>query len=311
MKVVFLGTPDFAIPSLEALLEADFDVVAVITQPDKPRGRGHKMMPCAVKEYALSKGLSVHSFKRIRKKMGMEFLRSIDFNVMVTAAFGQILTQEILDIPKYGCINVHGSLLPKYRGPAPIQWSIINGETETGITTMKTERGVDTGDILLQEKTKIDPDETAGELFERLSKMGGGILVKTLKGIKDGTISPIPQNHDEATHFPMFTKEDGKLDFRKKAEEIKNLVRGVNPWPGAYASLGAEILKVWEVEVLYDKPAGRRPGTMACCDSKNGVIVNALDYQVKLTQIQFSGKRRMESTAALCGREINSEKVFE
>lgn len=310
MKVLFLGTPDFAIPSLKALLEAGYDVVGVVTQPDKPRGRGHKMMPCAVKEYALSKGLSVHAFRRIRKRLGMEFLKRIDFDVMVTAAFGQILTQEILDIPKYGCINVHGSLLPKYRGPAPIQWSIINGEIETGITTMKTQRGVDTGDILMQEVTKIGPDETAGELFERLSQMGGKVLVKTLKGLEEGNLVPIPQDHDQATHFPMFTKEDGKIDFHKKAQEIKNLVRGVNPWPGAYVTLGAEVLKVWEVEVQYDKPSKRRPGTMACCDSKNGVVVNTLDYQVKLTQIQFPGKRRMESTAALCGREIDSEKVF-
>ncbi len=310
MKVVFLGTPDFAIPSLEALLEANFDIVAVITQPDKPQGRGQKMHPCAVKKYALSKGLEVHSFKRIRGKKGVEFLKGLDFDVMVTAAFGQILTQEILDIPKYGCINVHASLLPKYRGPAPIQWAIINGEKETGVTTMLTERGVDTGDILMQVKTKIDPDETAGELFERLSYMGGEVLVSTLKGIKDGAGTRTPQNHDEATHFPMLQKEDGKIDFKKTAMEIKNLVRGVNPWPGAYVKLGEEVLKVWKVE-MTDTKSVSRPGTMACCDAKQGMVVNTADYQVALKEIQFSGKRRMEATAALCGREMDSSKGFE
>lgn len=311
MKVVFLGTPDFAIPPLKALIEAGHEVVAVITQPDKPRGRGHKMMPCAVKKYALSQDLSVHSFKKIRKKAGVDFLKSLDFDVMVTAAFGQILTQEILDIPKHGCINVHASLLPKYRGPAPIQWAIINGETETGITTMKTERGVDTGDILLQEKTAITPNETAGELFDRLSEMGGDVLIKTLAKIEDGTIRPIPQDHDKATHFPMLKKEDGKIDFHKTAKEIKNLVRGVNPWPGAYVTLGTEVLKVWDVEVTHHKSEGRHPGTMACCDAKRGVIVNTVDYQIALKEIQFAGKRRMEATAALCGRDIAGAKVFE
>ncbi len=310
MKVVFLGTPDFAIPSLDALLQANFDVVAVITQPDKPRGRGHKMTPCAVKKFAMDKGLDVHSFTRIRRKEGVEFLKSIDFDVMVTAAFGQILTQEILDIPKYGCINVHASLLPKYRGPAPIQWAIIKGETETGITTMKTERGVDTGDILMQEVTPIYPDETAGELFDRLAGMGGDVLIKTLQGLEDASITPVAQDHDKATHFPMFAKEDGKIDFNKTAAEVHNLVRGVNPWPGAYVTLGSEILKVWKTEIIREK-ATRRPGTMVCCDSKNGVIVNTSDYQIALREIQFAGKRRMEAAAAMCGRELNTSEAFE
>ena len=310
MKVVFLGTPDFGIPPLRALIEAGHQVVAVITQPDKPRGRGHKMMPCAVKEYAFSKGLDVHTFKKIRAKKGVEFLKSIDFDVMVTAAFGQILTQEILDIPKYGCLNVHASLLPKYRGPAPIQWAIIKGEKETGVTIMKTERGVDTGDIILQEKTEIGENETAGELFERLSEMGGEVLIKALDGIEDGTLNPIQQDHDKATHYPMLTKEDGKIDFHNKAQDIKNLVRGVNPWPGAYVNLGAEILKIWDVEVIHTT-SHRRPGTVVCCDAKNGIVVNTSDYELALKEVQFPGKRRMEATAAMCGRELNTKQVLE
>jgi methionyl-tRNA formyltransferase len=310
MKVVFLGTPDFAIPSLRALLDAGYEVPAVITQPDRPRGRGHKLNPCEVKKYAISKGLNVHSFKRIRDREGVDFLKNLDFDVMVTAAFGQILSQEILDIPKYGCINVHASLLPKYRGPAPIQWAIIKGETETGITTMLTERGVDTGDILMQDKTFIEPEETAGELFDRLAEMGGYTLIKTLKGLELGTITPIPQNHDEATHFPMLKKEDGKIDFHKTAQEVKNLVRGVNPWPGAYVTLGSDVLKIWDVEIVH-RTSRRRPGTMVNCDAKNGIVVNTADYEIALKEVQFAGKRRMEATAALCGRELDGTKVFE
>ena len=310
MKVVFLGTPDFAIPSLRALLDAGYEVSAVITQPDRPRGRGHKLNPCEVKKYAMSKGLNVRSFKRIRDKEGVDFLKSLDFDVMVTAAFGQILSQEILDIPKYGCINVHASLLPKYRGPAPIQWAIIKGETETGITTMLTERGVDTGDILLQDRTFIDTEETAGELFDRLAEMGGYTLIKTLKGLELGTITPIPQNHDEATHYPMLTKEDGKIDFHKTAQEVKNLVRGVSPWPGAYVTLGSDVLKVWDVDIVH-RTSRRRPGTMVNCDAKNGIVVNTADYEIALKEVQFAGKRRMEATAALCGRELDGTKVFE
>ena len=229
---------------------------------------------------------------------------------MVTAAFGQILTQEILDIPKFGCINVHASLLPKYRGPAPIQWAVINGETETGITTMQTERGVDTGDILIQEKVEIGPEETAGELFHRLSELGGQVLVKTLRGIEAGTVTPTPQNHSEATHYPMLKKEDGKIDFHKKAGEIKNLVRGVNPWPGAYINLGADIIKIWDVKVVR-QTSRRRPGTLVCCDAKNGIVVNTADYEIALKEVQFPGKRRMEATSAMCGRELNLKQVFE
>ncbi|MCK5129960.1 MAG: methionyl-tRNA formyltransferase [Clostridiales bacterium] len=310
MKVLFCGTPDFAIPSLNAILEADYDVVAVITQPDRKRGRGHKMTPCAVKEFALEKGLIVHSFDRIRNKENVEFLRNLDFDVMVTAAYGQILSQRILDIPLHGCINVHGSLLPKYRGPAPIQWVIINGEDKTGITTMLTERGVDCGDILLQKETEILPDEAAGELFERLSVMGGEVLVETLNSLTEGTLTPTPQDHDNATHFPMLKKEDGKIDFHKSAKEIKDLIRGVNPWPGAYLTLGRDVLKVWRASII-DEKATSRPATIVSCDAKTGIIINTQDQQICLEEIQFAGKRRMDSKIALCGREIDSSQVID
>lgn len=309
MKVLFCGTPDFAVASLNALLEASYDVVAVITQPDKPKGRGHKLTPCAVKKYALEKCLDVYSFNRIRNTDGVEFLRNLDFDIMVTAAYGQILSQKILDIPKLGCINVHASLLPKYRGPAPIQWAIINGEKKTGITTMLTERGVDCGDILLQKELNILSDETAGELFDRLSVLGGKVLIDTLNGICNDTITPIKQKDEEASHYPMLKKEDGRIDFKKTAQEIKNLVRGVCPWPGAYTTIGSDVLKIWKIIITENDSIGRA-GTMACCDTKNGIVVNTKDKQIILCEIQFAGKRRMDAKIALCGREMDSTQVF-
>ncbi len=310
MKVVFCGTPDFAIPSLEALLNASFDIAAVITQPDKPRGRGHKMMPCAVKKYAQENHLDVYSFDRIRNNEGVKFLQDLDFNVMVTAAYGQILSQKILDIPKCGCINVHASLLPKYRGPAPIQWAIINGERKTGITTMLTERGIDCGDILLQKETDIKNNETTIHLSERLSIMGGEVLVDTLNGLYNNTITPQKQDHDKATHYPMLKKEDGMIDFKKTAQEIKNIVRGVCPWPGAYTNIGSDILKIWRVDVV-NEPAIGRPGSIVSCDTKYGIILNTKDKQINLKEIQFAGKKRMDAKLAICGRSLHSSQVFE
>jgi methionyl-tRNA formyltransferase len=309
MKVVFCGTPDFAIPSLEALLNSSFDVVAVITQPDKPRGRGHKMMPCPVKQYALEQCLEVYSFERIRNKENVEILKKLDYDVMVTAAYGQILSQKILDIPKYGVVNVHASLLPKYRGAAPIQWSIINGDKVTGITTMLTERGVDCGDILLQKETEILPNETSGELFERLSQMGGEVLVATLNGLAKGTITPRKQDNDAATHYHILEKKDGKIDFNKTAKQIKDLIRGVCPWPGAYTCINDLILIVWSCDIVDNKATGK-PGSIAKCDSKYGIIVNTSDKQIVLKEIQLSGKRRMDAKNVVCGRTIDSSMVF-
>lgn len=310
MKVVFCGTPDFAIPSLEALLKASFDVVAVITQPDKPRGRGYKMMPCSVKQYATEQCLDVYSFDRIRNKENVAILKMLDYDVMVTAAYGQILSQRILDIPKYGVVNVHGSLLPKYRGAAPIQWSIINGDKTTGITTMLTERGVDCGDILLQKEIDILPDETAGELFDRLSQLGGEVLVNTLNGLANETITPRKQDNDAATHYPMLEKKDGKIDFNKTAQEIKDLVRGVCPWPGAFTHFNGQILKIWSCDVINQKATGK-PGSIVKCDSKCGIIVNTGDKQLVLKEIQLAGKRRTEAKNVVCGRAIDSSMVFE
>ena len=236
MKVVFLGTPDFAVLPLKKIAASKHGVLAVVTQPDRPVGRKAVVTPCAVKVAAESLGLKTLGYEKIRKE-GVEDLKALNPDVMVTCAYGQILSQEILDIPKRGVINVHASLLPKYRGAAPIQWSIINGDKVTGVTIMKTEAGVDTGDIIAVQKTDITEAETAGELFDRLSAIGADLIVKVLDELEAGTATFVKQNDAEATHVKMLKKEDGIINFSKNSISIYNLVRGLNPWPVAYTFL--------------------------------------------------------------------------
>lgn len=296
MRIVFMGTPDFGIPSLRMLVQEGYEVVGVITQPDRPQGRGHKLMPCPLKAAALDLGLPVYTFERIRSKEAIAFLQELAPEVMVTAAYGQILTQRILDIPSYGVVNVHGSLLPKYRGPAPIQWAIIDGEPVTGITTMLTARGVDSGDILLQQQTSIGEKETAGELFNRLAVLGAEVLQKTLEGIKQGTLIPIPQNQDEATYKPMLEKEMGRIDWQKSAREIECLVRGVNPWPGAFTTLHGQVMKVISASVL---PGKYGPGI-----TKYGLVVGTGDGLLRIDALQLPGKKAMASEDFLRGHVV-------
>ncbi len=300
MRVVFMGTPDFAIPSLKALLnDKTFEIVAVITQPDKPRGRSKKLTPCPTKTFALEQGLTVYSFDRIRNKENVEILEHLKPDVMVTAAYGQILSQKILDIPKLGCINVHGSLLPKYRGSAPIQWAIVNGENQSGITTMLTARGVDCGDILLKEIVDIGENETAGELFDRLAELGGKVLVKTLYGIEDESITPIKQNEDDATHFPMLEKKDGQIFWNKTARQVHDLIRGVNPWPGAYTTYKDTTIKIWASEVVDMQGECGEVLT-----SKNELIIACKEGAVKILEMQIPGKKRMDTDNVLRGFRI-------
>ena len=306
MRVVFLGTPDFAIPSLKALLEDDaFEIVAVITQPDKPRGRSKKLTYCPTKEYALEQGLTVYSFDRIRNKENVEILQSLKPDVMVTAAYGQILSQKVLDVPKLGCVNVHGSLLPKYRGAAPIQWAIINGEKQTGITTMLTERGLDCGDILLKEVVGIGESETAGELFDRLAVLGGEVLVKTLHGLEDGSITPIKQDEEQATHFSMLSKQDGQISWEKSAQEVHDLVRGVNPWPSAFAQYNDMTIKIWACEAVDGK--GECGEVLK---SKDELIIACKDGAVKILEMQIPGKKRMPADEVLRGFKIEVKDKF-
>lgn len=244
-----MGTPEFGAESLRRLIEAGHQVICVFTQPDRPSGRGNKMVPSPVKQVATENGIPVHQPLKISRECA-ELLRSYAPDACVTAAFGQFLSEELLAIPKYGTINVHASLLPKHRGSAPINWAIINGEEQTGVTTMYTVRKMDAGDILLKEETKIEKDETAGELTVRLAKLGAELLIETLRRIEEGTCPRIPQNEDEMTYEPMLQKENGRIDWQKTANEIHSLIRGVSPWPGAFTMIGQDVFKLWKADVV-------------------------------------------------------------
>jgi methionyl-tRNA formyltransferase len=298
VRIAFLGTPDFAVPSLMTLAAAGHDIAGVFTQPDRPRDRGHRAQSSPVKQTAQELGLPVFEFERIRRSEGVAALVALAPDVMVTAAYGQILSQKLLDIPVHGCINVHASLLPKYRGAAPIQWAVINGEKETGITTMMTEAGIDTGDILLQRKTDIGAEETAGELFSRLAAMGAETIVETLALLERGKLPRTPQDHEKATHFPMLDKACGRIDWNKSPEQIRNLVRGVNPWPGAWAQCGQDIIKIWRVE---PSELCGQPGQILKANQKDGLIVGACGGAVRILDLQMPGKRRLCSAEYLCG----------
>lgn len=304
MKVVFLGTPDFAVLPLKKIAASKHEVLAVVTQPDRPVGRKAVVTPCAVKVAAESLGLKTLGYEKIRKE-GVEDLKALNPDVMVTCAYGQILSQEILDIPKHGVINVHASLLPKYRGAAPIQWSIINGDKVTGVTIMKTEAGVDTGDIIAVQKTDITEAETAGELFDRLSAIGADLIVKVLDELEAGTATFVEQNDAEATHVKMLKKEDGIINFSKNSISIYNLVRGLNPWPVAYTFLHNKMLKIYSARVRGDiTPAGKTPGEVVFADVKNGLIVACGDGALELTEVQLEGGKRMSAHDFLVGNKI-------
>ena len=305
MKIAFLGTPEFALPSLDMLYQSGHDL-GVFTQPDRPFGRHATLTPPPTKAYALEHGIPVFQFEKIRLPEGVEALKAFAPDLMVTAAFGQILSAENLAIPKYGCINVHGSLLPKYRGAAPIQWVIINGETETGNTTMMTDVGMDTGDILLVDRVAIGENETAGELFERLSVLGAETLKRTIAALEAGTLVRIPQDESQATKCPMLKKEHGKIDFNKTAREVHNLVRGTNPWPGAYALLDGEPLKI-HATLLSGCDFGSAQQGALKGDAKSGLFVRCADVWLEITELQASGSKRMNAKDFLKGHPLEGK----
>lgn len=310
MRVVFLGTPDFAVNTLKALINSNHEIVAVVTQPDKPVGRSGKPVFSPVKEVAVQAGLKVLQYNKIRLE-GVEDLKALRADIMVTCAFGQILSQEIIDIAPNGIINVHASLLPKYRGAAPIQWSIINGDEQTGVTIMQTEAGIDTGDIISVEKVTISPTETAGELFDRLSYIGANLLVKTLDQIQAGTATFTPQDHSNASHVKMLKKEDGIINFENSSKTIFNFIRGMNPWPCAYTFLGGKTLKVYKGEVVnFDLSEKVLPGTIVNADSKNGLIVSTSDGFIRLCEVQAEGGKRMSDNAYLLGHKLTVGERF-
>ena len=299
-----MGTPDFAVPSLKALMENGYNVVGVFCQPDRPKGRGHKLAACPVKELA-QKSIPVFQPERIKRPEGVEMLRSLEPDLCVTAAFGQLLSQEILDIPKLGTINVHSSLLPKHRGSAPINWSIIKGDQVTGVTTMFTDKGMDTGDILLMRETPIGERETAGELSDRLAEMGAQLLIETLRALEAGTLTRIPQDHDAATYEPKMDKELGRIDWAKPAQEIDCLVRGTTPWPGAFTTVADQTIKVFELEVRAGA-ASAQPGEIVAADAKQGLVVSCGDHDVELKQIQMPGAKRMNAKDYLRGHTMDT-----
>jgi len=300
-----MGTPDFAVPSLNALLENGYDVVGVFCQPDRPKGRGHKLAACPVKEAAVKAGIPVFQPERIKREDGVTALTSLAPDLCVTAAFGQLLSQEILDIPKYGTINVHSSLLPKHRGSAPINWAIIKGDRTTGVTTMFTDKGMDTGDMLLKRETPIGETENAGELSDRLAVMGAQLLIETIRALEAGTLERIPQDHEQATYEPKMDKELGRVAWDKGVQEIDWLVRGVTPWPGAFTTIADQTMKLFDVTRVSDAPTGK-PGEIIAADAKRGLIVSCADADVKLTTIQMPGAKRMKAADYLRGHSIDT-----
>ena len=308
MKIAFLGTPAFALPSLDMLFNSGH-TLAAFTQPDRPVGRRGAPVPPPVKEYALSHGIPVLQFERIRSEEGLSALTAFAPDLMVTAAFGQILSAYNLAVPKYGCINVHGSLLPKYRGAAPIQWAVIQGETTTGVTTMFTDVGLDTGDILLTDTVDILPDETAGELYTRLSEVGAGTLKRTLEALESGTLVRIPQDEAQATHCTMLKKEHGKLDFSAPAQAVHDRVRGTNPWPGAYALLDGAPFKIWRTRRAAIPVASAAPGALIG-DAKAGLFVCCGDGRaLELLEVQAPGSKRLDAKTFLRGHSVAGKQL--
>ncbi|KAB3535233.1 methionyl-tRNA formyltransferase [Alkaliphilus pronyensis] len=302
MKIIFMGTPDFAVPCLEALIDEKHEIVAVFTQPDKPKGRGKKIVTPPVKDVAIREGITVYQPSNLKADDTLETIRALKPDLIVVVAYGHILTKDILEVPPFGSINVHASLLPKYRGAAPINWVIINGESKTGVTTMYMDVGLDTGDMILKEETLIGADETAGELHNRLSGLGADLLTKTIDLIEVGGIEREPQNHEEATYAPIMGKELGRIDWSQDAKQIKNLIRGTIPWPGAYTTYENKVMKIFssrieETDINYT--AGEIVEV-----TKDEIYVGTSKNLLVIQEIQFSGGKRMLVKDYLVGNNI-------
>ena len=304
MKIVYMGTPEIAAVILNRILESGkHEVVLAVTQPDRPRGRGKNMAMSEVKTLALEHDIPVFTPERIKDAESIEELKKYDADMFVVAAFGQILSKEVLTMPKYGCINVHASLLPKYRGAAPIQWAILDGQLTTGITIMQMDEGLDTGDIILQEEIRIPHDETAGGLHDRLAELGGEVLLKAMDQIEAGTAIRTPQGPAKTHYASMLTKKMGKLDFTKSARELDRYVRGLNPWPSAYAFLDGKMVKIWDTMITDKCEEGLKPGDVYGVD-KNGFYIATGDGGLRVLEIQPEGKRAMKASEFLRGYNV-------
>ncbi len=339
MRIVFMGTPDFAKESLEAVYNSKNEVLAVVTNPDKPKGRGMKMIASPVKEFALEKNLKIYQPTKVRNNTEfIEEIKALNPDLLCVVAYGKILPKELLDIPRYGAINVHGSLLPEYRGAAPIQWAVLNGDKRTGITTMFMDIGMDTGDMILKEETEIGEDETTGELWERLSKIGAKLLVKTIEKIEaipdkeNKTLEEIKKlvgaekQGENFTLAPMLEKEMAKIDWSKTSREIKNLVRGLNPIMGAYSFLNGKKIKFWKIDIItldslesifpeikeyISRMKKLEPGTIAFADNKKGIFIKTGDSFIKVLELQGENSKKMDYRSFLNGNKLQAGEIFE
>lgn len=299
MRLIFMGTPDFAVPCLQSVLDAGHEVCAVFTQPDKPKGRGYVLTPPPVKVLAEQLQIPVYQPATLRNAQIVEQIRALKADCILVVAYGKLLPAEVLAIPHFGCINVHASLLPKYRGAAPYQWAVINGDTKTGVTTMYLAEGLDTGDMLLRAETEIGPDETAGELHDRLSVLGADLLVKTLESLQNGTAKRIPQGESDTDYARMLTKEMGKINWGKPAQILHNLIRGLSPWPTAYTTCLGKRLKIHKSQ-LVDCTASEKPGYVLVND-KDFLVVCGNQTVLRLLEVQYEGGKRMPGALFLRG----------
>lgn len=322
MRIVFMGTPDFSVPALKALVEAGHQVIAVVTQPDKPRGRGKEVQMTPVKIQAMEYGIPVYQPAKVREASFVEVLQGLEADVYVVIAFGQLLPKAVLELPKYGCINIHASLLPKYRGAAPIQWCVIDGERETGITTMMMDVGLDTGDMLEKAVIPIEEKETGGSLHDKLSLAGGDLILSTLKKLEEGTLVRTPQTDEGTCYARMLTKSLGDIDWNQSAVSIERLIRGLNPWPSAYTLWNGKTIKIWSADVITGRETavllsesgvpsetGITPGTVVC-SNKHGLVVCTGDGLLSIRELQMEGKKRMDTPAFLRGYPIPEGDVF-
>lgn len=301
MKIIFMGTPDFAAASLEALIASRHEIQAVVTQPDKPKGRKGELTPSPVKVVAEGKGIKVYQPLKVRDEEFVETLRAYNPDVIVVVAFGQIIPLSILKMPKFGCVNIHGSLLPKYRGAAPIQWAVLDGEKETGITTILMDEGIDTGDILLKKTIKIDTDETSGSLFDKLMALGAETILETLDELEKGSLTPTKQGESPTAYAKMLTKAMGLIDFTKSAKELDCFVRGMDPWPSAYTLLSGKTLKLWKVRAV---DGSGKAGSVIDIDKESFTIACG-EGAIEVLEVQLEGKKRMSAGDFLKGSTLN------
>lgn len=313
MRIVFMGTPDFAVPCLRNLVKAGHDIVHVITQPDRPKGRGHKMAAPPVKEAAIELGLPVCQPEKVKTFEVVNLLKELNPELVVVVAFGQILSKEILEIPRYGCLNVHASILPKYRGAAPIHWAIINGEKESGVSIMYMDEGLDTGDVLLVKKVSIEHQDTTGILHDKLAALGAEAIVEAIEKILAGQAERTPQEHEKSNYARLLDKKVELIDWRKSSKDVRNLIRGLNPWPGAFTYIGSKVLKIWEAaETDFESDAilnKVNPGEIIGLSSK-GITVATGDGALMITELQLQGSKRMKAADFARGRNIEPGQVL-